>query len=85
MLILLAIISVSFSQDIGISKIVRVYDGDTFYANLYGVPSLFGDTIGIRLSGIDTPEMRGTPDCEKEMARASRDYLKKRLEGACKV
>lgn len=68
-----------------IKKIVRVYDGDTFYANLKGVHPLFGDTIGIRIDDIDTPEIRGSSDCVKKMAYAARDFAKKALFEAKKI
>lgn len=36
-----------------------VHDGDTIYCDIPGAPPIVGDHIGIRLRGIDTPEMRG--------------------------
>lgn len=36
-----------------------VHDGDTIYCDIPGAPPIVGDRIGIRLRGIDTPEMRG--------------------------
>ena len=73
------------TQILGIAKIVKVYDGDTFYGDLYGVPSIFGKDIGIRLSGIDTPEINSSDSCNRVLARQARDYLTQRLKGACKI
>lgn len=48
---------VSTNQTLGVDSIIRVYDGDTFYANLFSIPDIFGKNIGIRLYGVDTPEL----------------------------
>jgi len=66
-----------------IKRVVRVYDGDTFYANLVSVHPIIGNNIGIRIRGVDTPERRGGT-C-KALAYEVRDYLAKRLEEAKKV
>ena len=44
---------------IEISNVVRVYDGDTFFVNVDSWPDVIGRKIGIRVNGIDTPEIRG--------------------------
>ena len=67
------------TQILGIAKIIKIYDGDTFYGDLYGVPSIFGKDIGIRLSGIDTPEINSPDSCNRALARQARDYLTQRL------
>lgn len=51
-----------------LSYVVRVYDGDTFYGHIRSWPDIAGDTIGIRIYGIDTPEMRGVSDSIKILA-----------------
>jgi len=52
----------------------RVYDGDTFYVNVYRVHSLFGDDLGVRVKGVDTPELKGgTPETKAEGIKA-RDF-----------
>jgi endonuclease YncB( thermonuclease family) len=48
--------------------VVRVYDGDTFYGIVKTWPGIIGDTVGIRIYGIDTPEMKGVPDSVKDLA-----------------
>ncbi len=35
----------------------HIYDGDTIHVNIEGYPDLIGKNIGIRILGIDTPEM----------------------------
>jgi len=42
--------------DVKISKIVRVYDGDTFTVDIDKWPRIVGSNISVRISGIDTPE-----------------------------
>lgn len=73
------------TQPLGIAKIIKVYDGDTFYADLYNLPDIFAKNIGIRLIGIDTPELRGSDSCNKALAKAAQTFLDQRLRSACHV
>lgn len=48
-----------------VSNIVSIYDGDTFRVDLDGdIPRIFGENISIRVANIDTPELRAK--CENE-------------------
>lgn len=47
--------------------VVKVYDGDTLFINIAGVHPVFGKRIGVRISNVDTPEMRSK--CKSEVAR----------------
>lgn len=48
-----------------VSKIVSIYDGDTFRVTLDGdMPRIFGENISIRVANIDTHELRAK--CENE-------------------
>jgi len=67
------------------AKVVRVYDGDTFYVNIDKVHSLFGSELGIRVAGIDTPEMRGGTPESKAQAILARDFTVSFLEEAKRV
>lgn len=58
------------------------YDGDTISVNIAGVHPLFGQSISIRIRGIDTAEIKGQSDCEKEMARFTRDIVAGFLKSA---
>ena len=62
-----------------VEKVIRVYDGDTFFVNIKGFHPIIGDTIGIRIAGVDTPERRGGDDYTKKLARKARLYTEKRL------
>lgn len=68
-----------------VENVVRVYDGDTFFANLRCIHPFFGDTIGIRINNVDTPEIRGSSECVKKMAYAARDFVENILLKANQV
>ncbi len=61
------------------------YDGDTCNVTIAGVLPVFGRRIGIRLRGIDTPELRGKCDKEKLLALAARDRTRQLIFGAQNV
>lgn len=63
-----------------ITKIISVYDGDTFRADLDCQEEIFCKNIPIRLKGIDAPEMKGKCKKEKALAIKARDYLRGKLE-----
>jgi len=65
-----------------VSEVTSVYDGDTFRVNLEGYPELIGYRIGIRINGIDTPEMRGQCPKEKELARQAKMFSVQQLRSA---
>jgi endonuclease YncB( thermonuclease family) len=46
---------------------------------------LFGKEIAIRLFGVDTPEMKGTSDEIKALAREAQKLTQKALKGASKI
>ena len=54
--------------DINNVKVDSVYDGDTFTITIPKWPKLAGEKIGIRVLGVDTPEMHGA--CPEEIALA---------------
>ena len=49
-------------------EVLSVYDGDTFKVNLPCEQPMFCKNVSIRVNGIDTPEMKGK--CQKEKDRA---------------
>ena len=56
------------------ADIVRVLDGDSFEARVYPWP----DTVVVemfRIYGIDTPELRGRCQQEKDLAQAARQFV----------
>lgn len=73
--------------DIVITKedVVRVYDGDTFYVNIRGIHEVFGKEIGVRILGIDTPEIRSSCESladkilERDLAERAKLLLEEQL------
>lgn len=68
-----------------VSGIVRVYDGDTFYCNIDSWPDILGKNIGIRLAGIDTPEIRGTTGRENDLAKEAKLFAQSEILTALKI
>jgi len=76
--------NVKAGDAIGISTVdvVRVYDGDTLTVNLTGLYPVFGRELGVRVIGINTPEMSSscsTPElkaAEKYKATLARDTVR---------
>jgi endonuclease YncB( thermonuclease family) len=58
--------------DVKVSRVTTIYDGDTFTATIDSWPGIAGKNIGIRIYGIDTPEMRGKCKREIELARLAK-------------
>lgn len=69
------------AQTCGTIQVTGVIDGDTLRAEMLGVPSPL-NRVSIRISGIDTPEMKGQCDSEKEKARAAKSFLSRKLSSA---
>ncbi len=69
--------SLSFASDYGtarISEVRTIYDGDTFKVNINKWPSIIGEGISVRVKGIDTPEMRGDCQAEKDAAKLAKQH-----------
>ena len=68
------------------SDVVRVYDGDTIYINIPNLPPVFGHNIGVRINGIDTPEMRSSCKAdidqviEREMAKGAKQLIQDQIK-----
>jgi len=68
-----------------VSKVISVYDGDTFRVDIDSLPPIVGKNIPIRLNGVDTPEIRGKCQYEKDLALKARDFLRKKLANAKEI
>jgi len=66
-------------------KVVEVYDGDTIFVDLPDQHPLFGKRIGVRIFGIDTPEVRTKDACEKAMGYKAKKVLQQLLASADRV
>ncbi len=63
-------------------EVTSVFDGDSFRANLKGFPAIVGKDMSIRINGVDTPELRGKCQAEKELARTAKKFTVERLRAA---
>lgn len=73
MLIILYLIALNgLANDI---KITKIKDGDTVEILIPGLPEEIGNTIGLRIQGVDTPEIRGKCAEEIERARQAKLFL----------
>ena len=68
-----------------VSEITSIYDGDTFRANIENYPPIVGDNVPIRVLGIDTPEIRGKCQAEKEKAKDARLFTVNQLTQARRI
>ncbi|QDP68085.1 MAG: hypothetical protein Unbinned5081contig1003_17 [Prokaryotic dsDNA virus sp.] len=66
-------------------KYIKNYDGDTVTVDIPGVHILIGKNMKIRVSGIDTPEIRTKNTCEKEKARAAKRLVQSILKNAKRI
>lgn len=73
----------AFSDVIANATLRRVYDGDTIFVDIDNpeIPDVFRLGIGVRLRGIDTPEMRGKCPREVGLARHAKNRLLELLAG----
>jgi micrococcal nuclease len=71
-----------FVYPIRYGKVIKVYDGDTITIAAK-LPNTDGPIyrFSVRLNGIDTPEIRGKSEAEKELAYFVRDALSEKIMG----
>ena len=84
----LVIFSVQAATEYGtaiVSKVISVYDGDTFRVDIDSLPPIVGKNIPIRLNGVDTPEIQGKCQYEQDLALKTRDFVRKRLANAKEI
>jgi len=81
----LGIFSVQAATGFGtvtVSKVISVYDGDTFRVDIDSLPPIVGKNIPIRLNGVDTPEIQGKCQYEKDLALKARNFVRSKLANA---
>ena len=84
----LGVLSVQAAPEYGtaiVSKVISVYDGDTFRVDIDSLPPIVGNNIPIRLNGVDTPEIRGKCKYEKDLALEARDFVRNKLANAKEI
>ncbi len=57
------------------ARVVSVYDGDTLTVDAEPWPGLTART-SVRVAGVDTPEIRGKCQAEKDQAVRARDFVR---------
>jgi micrococcal nuclease len=62
-----------------VASVRTVYDGDTFRVNISDWPAVVGESMPVRIKGVDTPELRGKCQSEKDAARAAKQFSVARL------
>ena len=71
--------------DVLVDGITSIYDGDTFRCTIKDYPPIIGERIGVRVYGIDTPELRDKCEEVKEKARAAKQFTVSMLRSAKKI
>ena len=86
LLLLLFITFTAYSQNtVSVSRVISVYDGDTFRVDIDELSDIVGKNIAIRILGIDTPEIRGQCEKEKQLAIKARDFTRYYLNNASNI
>lgn len=68
-----------------VAKLANVHDGDTFSVVIAGWPDIIGKDIGVRVLGIDTPELHDKDLQVKAAAIKARAYAQRILEDAKEI
>jgi len=63
-------------------KYVKNYDGDTITFNISYVHPIIGESISVRVNGVDTPEIKGKCEKEKIDARIVKIFVSNELKNA---
>ena len=80
------LISSTFAyEDVKISKVISIYDGDTLRVNIDSFPDIVGKNIRIRIKGIDAPEIKGKCQTEIALAIMARDYLRNAVNQSSRI
>ena len=69
-------------NNIIVDKVVSVYDADSFFITQRNWPEIVGKRIGVRVNGVDSPEIRGKCKQEKEWAKVAKMYTFNALKNA---
>lgn len=66
-------------------KVERIYDGDTFFAHVKGHKPIDGKAVGVRVRGIDTPEMKDARPAVKKKAEKAKALVEAEFAKAKKI
>lgn len=74
--------TVPFVPPVTHGKVIKVYDGDTItIASRLPFPNSPIYKFPVRLLGIDCPEIKGSTESEKRLAKTARDALSAKING----
>ncbi len=74
--------TISFLVPVKYGKVIKVYDGDTItIASYLPIPNSQLYRFSVRLTGIDTPEIKGKTKAEKDLAIAAKNALSELVLG----
>ena len=59
---------------IRIKNLNHIYDGDTIYVDLYCDEPLFCKNIGVRILGVDTPEIKSSNPIDRVKAKIAKKF-----------
>lgn len=62
------------------AKYISTYDGDTFRVHIPSLHDIFGKRLGVRILGINTPEIRSRNKYEKILGYKAKAYTKSILD-----
>lgn len=66
-------------------KYLRNYDADTLTFDIPNVHPFIGESISVRVYGLDAPELTSKDACEKEVARNGKKLVERLLKGAKQI
>lgn len=61
-------------------SVASVYDGDTFKINLNCSMAVYCEKVPVRVRGVDTPEIKGKTEREKQLARKAKTFTQEFLQ-----
>ena len=61
------------------------YDGDTITVDIPYVSPILGDSISVRVNGIDTPEIKGKCEKEEKLAKEAKKFVNNILRSSSKI
>ena len=68
-----------------VSEIIKVIDGDTIKVNIEHIHPLIGESISVRLAGIDTPEIHSRDPALRERAQQAKAFTEEALKNADRI
>lgn len=68
-----------------VERVTSIIDGDSFRVDVSEWPPVVGESIPIRVRGVDSPELRAKCSSEKALARKARQHTVAKLRDAKEI